>query len=106
MPWTRALYQENLPAGHAVCVEVQGQRILLVNVAGRVSAFEDRCAHHAWPMSRGRLEGNVLVCSLHEWRYDACTGIGINPEGFSLRAYPVRISNGDILVDVEGRATS
>jgi nitrite reductase/ring-hydroxylating ferredoxin subunit len=101
MPWTRALYVENLPSGRAVCVQLQGQPILLVNVGGHVSAFADRCAHHAWPMSRGHLDGNELVCSLHQWRFDACTGAGTNPEGFSLRAYPVRIAHGDIQVDVE-----
>jgi toluene monooxygenase system ferredoxin subunit len=78
--------------------------VLLVNVDGRISAFEDRCAHLAVPLSEGKLEGGVLVCRAHEWRYDALTGESINPRGARLRPFPVLLRDGKLLVDV-GRGT-
>ena len=59
--------------------------------------------HQAWPLSQGTLDGRELTCGLHHWRYDACTGAGINPAGVALRAYAVRIADGEIWVDARWR---
>jgi toluene monooxygenase system ferredoxin subunit len=96
-----ALRAEDLWIGEMAGVKVDGRPVLLVNVEGTVSAFEDRCRHRAQPLSQGKLTGNRLVCAAHEWTYDAATGCGINPEGVALRRYPVRIVAGQIEVDVE-----
>jgi toluene monooxygenase system ferredoxin subunit len=82
-------------------VKVGGRPVLLVNVEGTVCAYEDRCLHRAQPLSQGKLTGNRLACAAHAWEYDACTGRGINPDGVALRRYAVRISAGEILVDVD-----
>jgi len=47
------------------------------------------------------LEGGEIVCRVHEWRYDACSGRGTNPAGVRLRVLPLRVENGRILVDVD-----
>jgi toluene monooxygenase system ferredoxin subunit len=82
-------------------VVVDGAKVLLVNVGGRVCAYEDRCAHQGYPLSEGRLENGVLVCALHGWEYDPASGCGVNPEGTTLRAYPIKIVGSDVLVNVE-----
>lgn len=100
MSWKAVLREEELWIGEKLGLEIEGQKLLLVNVEGAVHAFEDRCAHQSWPLSRGQLQGRELTCSLHQWRYDACTGAGLNPAGVALRAYAVRIADGDIWVDL------
>ncbi|MFP5307863.1 MAG: Rieske (2Fe-2S) protein [Gammaproteobacteria bacterium] len=65
------------------------RNLVVVRTADAVYAYEDRCAHLGVPLSRGRLAGNVLVCSAHHWRYDVCSGRGINPA--SARLAPVRV---------------
>ena len=102
MAFRTVLREESLWSGEKLGIEIGGRRILLVNVDGVVRAYEDRCLHHGWPLSRGKLIGSELTCALHQWRYDACTGMGLNPRGVTLRSYAVRILNGDILVDIDG----
>ena len=93
---------EDLWPGEKKGFFVDGLRLLLIRVAeDRVYAYEDRCAHKAVPLSRGRIEGNELVCSAHEWRYDLSTGEGVNPKGVCLKAYPVKIEGESIFVDLE-----
>jgi len=82
-------------------VELDGRRVLIVNLDGKVCAYEDRCLHKSLPLSLGKLAGNRLLCRAHEWEYDACTGQGINPSGVALRRYEVRIDAGQILVDLD-----
>lgn len=103
MPFKPTLRQDDLWIGEMIGLEVDGRRVLLVNVDGAICAYEDRCQHRSLPLSLGKLAGNRLVCGAHAWEYDACTGQGLNPTGVSLRRYPVQIAAGEILVDVDGR---
>jgi toluene monooxygenase system ferredoxin subunit len=88
-------------SGEMHAVTVGGCRVLLVSVGAAVCAYEDRCAHQGMPLSAGRIEGAEIVCPLHEWRYDARTGRGVNPEAVRLRPFPLRVEEGRILVDVD-----
>ena len=101
MAFLPVLREDALWIGEMVGVDVGGRRVLLVNVAGEVCAFEDRCLHRSMPLSEGRLVDRRLVCRAHAWSYDACTGHGVNPDNVSLRRYPVEITGGEIRVDVD-----
>lgn len=83
--------------GHAV----DGRKVLLVKLDGRVCAYEDRCAHLGVALSEGELIGDEIVCRAHQYRYDARTGCGVNPKSVSLRALPVTIEDGMIAVELE-----
>jgi toluene monooxygenase system ferredoxin subunit len=99
MAFRAVLREQDLWSGEKIGLEIDGRKLLLVNVDGIVHAFEDRCAHQAWPLSRGKLVGRQLTCALHQWCYDACTGLGLNPAGVALRSYGVQVSGGQIRVD-------
>ena len=40
------------------------------NARGRVSALADRCCHRTAKLSRGWVDGDLLVCAYHGWAYD------------------------------------
>ncbi|WP_053179604.1 aromatic ring-hydroxylating dioxygenase subunit alpha [Pseudomonas kilonensis] len=73
-----------------------GKRVVLYrSESGQAVALEDRCAHRSYPLSRGHLEGDVLVCGYHGFRYDT-QGELINvpsqhncPRGIGVREYPL-----------------
>jgi toluene monooxygenase system ferredoxin subunit len=96
-----AVRKDDLWIGEMVGVDVDGRRILIVNVDGNICAYEDRCLHRSLPLSQGKLVGTRLLCRAHEWEYDACTGQGVNPAGISLRRYDVHVEDGDILVTLD-----
>ncbi len=50
---------------------------------GRVVALRDRCPHRRYPLSRGRLEGESLVCGYHGFSFD-CEGRCISVPGQEL----------------------
>jgi vanillate O-demethylase monooxygenase subunit len=62
---------------------------------GRVVAFDDRCAHRAFPLSHSTVQGDRLVCGYHGCTYDAegrCTYTPAQPKvptGMKVKAYPV-----------------
>jgi phenylpropionate dioxygenase-like ring-hydroxylating dioxygenase large terminal subunit len=70
--------------------------VLYRQESGSVAAFEDRCAHRAFPLSLGHVEGDLLVCAYHGFAYDAagtCVRVPSQPHvppGVCVRRFPVR----------------
>jgi toluene monooxygenase system ferredoxin subunit len=100
--WVCAATLDDLWDGELLAVKLEDEDVVLCNVNGVVVAFRDCCPHLANPLSKGRLEAHVLVCSAHEWRFDVRDGHGVNPATTCLSAYPVRLEGDRILVDVGG----
>lgn len=68
--WYVAAFSNELK-GELLARTLLGKRVVLYRTAdGEAVALADRCAHRAFPLSRGRLEGNTLVCGYHGFRYD------------------------------------
>lgn len=87
--------------GELLGVEVGGVPVVLARVEGTVHGFLDRCAHLRVRLSEGRLDGSVLTCRAHHWRYDVTSGCGVNPRDATLQRVPVGTRDGGIFVTVE-----
>jgi len=91
---------EDLSAAEPKLVEVDGLRLVLVRVGDEVHALDEMCAHQGGPLSEGKLSGARLTCPWHGWMYDVRTGQCLMPtRGGSVPSYPVRVENGDILLE-------
>jgi len=100
MPFQAVASVRDLWIGEMAPYEVCGRAVLLVRLPEGIVAYQDRCAHLRFPLSRGALDGCVLTCSAHGYTFDASTGRGINPNGTALESFPVRLEGDRILVDV------
>ena len=100
--WVCAATLDDLWDGELLAVTLEDEAVVVCNVDGVVVAFRDCCPHLGNPLSNGRLEGPILVCSAHEWEFDAHDGRGVNPATACLSAYPVRLEGDRILVEVGG----
>jgi toluene monooxygenase system ferredoxin subunit len=99
--WREAMHVDDLWEGDMAPVEVEGTKVLLVNVDGEVRAYENRCPHQAWALDEGDFDGVTITCSRHMWEFDADTGDGVNPTSACLNTYPCQVADdGTIMVDV------
>lgn len=101
MSFVEVLSESELWIGEMRPVQVAGRRVLLLRTERGVHAYEDRCPHLGYPLSRGKLEGDTLTCSAHEFRFDADSGHGKNPKNLKLTGIEVACRHGKILVDVD-----
>ena len=92
---------DDLWSGEMMGVDVDGDRILLVNVGDQVYAYADACPHQKSRLSEGSLTGKTLRCARHHWEFDVCTGYGINPQNSCLKVFSVTIDSRDILLDLD-----
>ena len=105
MAWRHVMALDQLWRGEMVACVLDGTKVLLLRVDDLVRAYEDRCAHQGVPLSEGSLDGTTLTCSAHHYQYDACTGQGMNPKNLCLKAFPVKVEDGQVFVDVTGERT-
>ena len=100
MPFAPVMAAAELWDGDMTASTIGDCNVLLIRLDGAVYAYENRCAHLGTALSKGRLDGPVLTCSAHHWRYDVRSGRGVNPAAACLKRFEAKIENGMILVDV------
>jgi 3-phenylpropionate/trans-cinnamate dioxygenase ferredoxin component len=82
-------------------VEENGRRILIVNLEGKLHAWDGTCTHEEADLSTGFLLGEEITCPLHLSRFNLLTGEAVNPPAEKpLVKHNVRIENGEIFVDM------
>jgi toluene monooxygenase system ferredoxin subunit len=96
--WQVVATLDDVWEGDLKAVDVGGLPILLVNVGGKIRAYEDRCPHAGSRLSGGTLRGEILTCPTHEWAFDCRVGCGVNPDTSRLRSIPVRVRDEAILL--------
>lgn len=101
MGFQRVAKIEDLWSGEMMGLEVNGERILLVNVDSRIYAYADICPHQKSRLSEGSLTDKILRCGTHHWEFDVCSGSGVNPRSACLTLFPTKIDGEDILVDID-----
>jgi 3-phenylpropionate/trans-cinnamate dioxygenase ferredoxin subunit len=92
---------EELAPGTGTSVTVAGKDVALFNVDGTIFAMEDTCLHQGSSLGNGRLEGKVLTCFGHGWKYDVTTGCVLHVPDYGVATFPVQIVDGKIMVAVD-----
>ncbi len=80
---------------------IEGQAIMLANIAGNFHAVGDICTHQQASLSAGLLEGCEIECPWHGAKFDVTTGKPTTlPAVLPLKKYPVTIEGEDILIEI------
>jgi nitrite reductase/ring-hydroxylating ferredoxin subunit len=88
--------------GEMESFDVGDDEVLLLRVNGEIRAYDGICPHQSASLVEGDLEAGVLTCRVHEWQFDAATGVSINPQGSCLLRHDVRVT-GDGMFEVRLR---
>ena len=75
------------------------ERFVCVRRGDAVHALADRCPHQGYPLSQGALQGDLLTCQWHNWKFDVQTG-GCTFGGEDVRRYATRVLGGRVHLDV------
>ena len=92
---------------------------MVVRRGPRFFALRDICPHQGAPLSAGKVDGTalpclpgqeisygrlgeILTCPWHGWQFELATGRAlIEPERHRVRVYPVRVSGGRVIVQMD-----
>ena len=90
----------DVPAGEARVVEADGKTLALFNVDGAFYAIDNDCAHRGGPLGEGDLDGTVVICPWHAWRWDVKTGANVNNPALKMPCFPVSVDDGRVFVEL------
>jgi nitrite reductase/ring-hydroxylating ferredoxin subunit len=74
-------------------------QIALFNIEGKFYAISNRCVHEGGPLNEGILEGYVVTCPWHGWKYSVIDGKAPHEGGDSVRSYEVKVIEDHIYVN-------
>lgn len=101
MTWIKAGCTAKIAIGECKGMVVEGLDIAVYNTSGQFHATSNMCTHQRAFLSEGYLEDEFIECPLHQGRFNVITGEAEGPPVTTpLRVYPVRVEDGDILVNI------
>jgi nitrite reductase/ring-hydroxylating ferredoxin subunit len=101
MAWTRACRADEIADGAAIKLD-RPNPIAIFRVGEEFFATDDTCTHAKFSLSEGYIEGDEVVCALHEARFCIRTGkVLAPPASVPLKTYPVKVEAGEVFVDLE-----
>jgi nitrite reductase (NADH) small subunit len=86
--------------GGAKVVEANGREIAIFNLDGSFHAIDNACVHKGGPLGEGMIEGEVVVCPWHNWRYNVKTGACLANPSAKVKSYELKVENGEIKLAV------
>lgn len=91
----------DLKPGEGKVVNANGTEVALFNVGGEFFAMNNTCLHRGGPLGEGFLEGDVITCPWHGWRYNVKTGANLMMPTAKVASYQVKVEGNDVFVSVE-----
>lgn len=83
-------------------IDLDGRRVLVVNLDGAFRAWDGTCTHEEADLSTGFLLGERVTCPLHLSQFDLTTGEAVNPPAtVGLKKYNVIVENGEVFVEID-----
>ncbi len=90
----------DLEPGEGTVVVVNGTRIALFNRGGMFYAIRNSCPHMGGDLGEGSLDGDIVTCPWHGWRFDVRTGKSPESEVVGVRTFEVKVVGEDIYVGI------
>ena len=95
------LDEKELAEGKMKLVSVEGVPILFVKQRGKIFVIDNRCPHQGCGFSGGSLDGLVIVCPCHDWRFSLETGEYEEEPLIKLTMFEWKVKSGKIWVKLD-----
>jgi nitrite reductase/ring-hydroxylating ferredoxin subunit len=89
---TSALLQEGKPSTFAA----DGRNIAVYRDQGHLYAIDSSCTHEDGPLGESEVEGGVITCPYHDWRFELKTGKCLTDPSRPVATYGVKEVDGFI----------
>ncbi len=91
--------EDEIAIGSMTMVKVDGRRLVLIRTSTGYHALDNACPHEGYGLVQGALDGELLTCEWHNWKFDVRDGSCVLGEE-AVTAHEVSVVDGDIIVSV------
>ena len=89
--FTRVGGPDDFREGRGSVVVVQGLKVAVFRIAGKLYGIKDACPHMGASLGDGKLEGHRVICHMHGWTFDLETGLCSQTRQNSAKLYEVKV---------------
>jgi nitrite reductase (NADH) small subunit len=90
---------DEIPLGEGRTFAVDGEQIAVFRLRdGSLRAIDAVCPHQGGPLADGLADDRVVVCPLHGYTFDMCTGSETSGNEMAVQSYPVSEVDGTIRI--------
>jgi nitrite reductase/ring-hydroxylating ferredoxin subunit len=97
---TKVADTAELTPGECKVVDLGAKTLALFNVDGTYYVLDNTCLHRGGPLGEGELEGPIVTCPWHGWRWDVTTGANTNNPAVKVACFPVKVEGTSVFVEV------
>ena len=90
---------DDMRDGEARHVTIGKRDVAVFRVHGEFFALSNICRHAFAPLAEGWMDGHVVMCPWHGWRYDVRDGTTDHPDA-DVKVYEVAVRDGEVFVSV------
>lgn len=93
--------EAELKEGTMKPVRIAGVPVLFIKQHNKIYVIDDRCPHMGCKFSGGSLDGDIIICPCHDWRFNLVTGEYEEMPAYKLVTYTFKIVDGKIWVKLD-----
>lgn len=87
-----------LPEGKGNTFTRDGHGVAIFRVNGQLYAIDDACTHEDGPLGEGDINGTIVTCPYHDWRFNMETGECLSQDNRGVSCFAVKEKDGFIWV--------
>ncbi len=87
-----ALSIDDIAVGSMKMIKVDGHRVCLVRTADGLHAIDHACPHEGYGLTQGELDGDLLTCAWHNWKFRVSDGACVQGEE-SVQTHGVHVAD-------------
>lgn len=90
---------DELEPGSMKMTKVGERRVVVIRTASGFHALDNACPHQGYGLATGSLDGELLTCQWHNWKFRASDGTCVIGEE-DVACHKVRVEGDDVIVSV------
>jgi nitrite reductase/ring-hydroxylating ferredoxin subunit len=87
---------DDIAVGTMKMIKVDGHRVCLVRTRDGLHAIDHACPHEGYGLTQGELDGDLLTCAWHNWKFRVSDGTCVQGEE-SVRTHPVTVADDGVV---------
>lgn len=96
----KVCHQDQIKEGGVKALKILARNVAVFRLNGGLYGLEADCKHMRASIANGKIDGTIITCPAHGWRYDITTGECLNEPWAKLKTYPVDVVDGIIYIEV------
>ena len=99
-------FSEQLKLGRGSTYRYRETNVAVFRLDSGLFAIDDACTHEDGPLGEGDIDGLVVTCPYHDWRFDVSSGDCLSQDNRHVACYEVKEHSGCIWVGKQTRVGS